>query len=92
MFAAQRRLTGRLIVTDEQVGRLIDALVAGEGRLPETLAARALGVNEARLRGTALAQVQQLLNVEGYAVVGADPGARVVTLDQQLLREQFELR
>jgi hypothetical protein len=38
------------------------------------------------------AQVQQLLNVEGYAVIGTDPATRTVTLDERLLREQFEVR
>lgn len=92
VYRAQRRVAGRLIVKDEQVAALVDALaVAAATRLPMTIAARALSVNEARLRG-ALAQVQQLLNVEGYAVLGTDPYTATVVLDERLLREQFEVR
>ncbi|MEU4394369.1 BREX-2 system phosphatase PglZ [Kribbella sp. NPDC023855] len=92
VYRAQRRVAGRLIVKDEQVAALVDALaVAAATRLPMTIAARALSVNETRLRG-ALAQVQQLLNVEGYAVIGTDPHTSTVVLDERLLREQFEVR
>jgi hypothetical protein len=90
-YAAQRSVTGRLIVTDGQVADLIDSLVAGSGRVTDVLAARAMGLNPIRLRG-ALAQVQQLLNVDGYAVLGADVATRSVVLDVPLLKEQFEIR
>ena len=91
VYSGQRRVTGRLIVTDEQVARLIDVLAAGSGRVPDVVAATALRLNAVRLRG-ALAQVQQLLNIDGYPVLGADLSARAVTLDVALLREQFEIR
>ena len=82
---------GRLIVTDDQVAKLVDTLVAGSGRITEVLAATAVGLNAIRLRG-ALAQMQQLLNVDGYAVLGTDASSRAVTLDVTLLKEQFEIR
>jgi hypothetical protein len=92
VYKGQRKVAGRLIVTDDQVARLVDALaVANATRLPPTLAAQALGVAQTRLRG-ALTQVQQLLNVEGYAVLAAEPATGVVVLDVQLLEEQFEVR
>lgn len=92
VYRAQRKVAGRLIVKDDQVAALVDALAStAAGRLPMTIAAQSLSVNETRLRG-ALAQVQQLLNVEGYAVVGTDPQAATVLLDERLLREQFEVR
>ncbi|HQA31351.1 MAG TPA: BREX-2 system phosphatase PglZ [Propioniciclava tarda] len=91
VYAAQRSVTGRLIVTDDQVANLVDTLVAGSGRITEVLAATALGLNAVRLRG-ALAQMQQLLNVDGYAVLGTDATSRAVTLDAKLLKEQFEIR
>ena len=34
----------------------------------------------------------QLLNVEGYAVLAAEPATGVVVLDVALLEEQFEVR
>ena len=92
VYKRQRKVAGRLIVTDDQVARLVDALAAaGATRLPPTLAAQALGVAQTRLRG-ALTQVQQLLNVEGYAVLAVEAATGVVILDAGLLREQFEVR
>jgi hypothetical protein len=91
VYKAQRRITGRLIVTDDQIASIIDALVgAAANRLAPTLAAQALGVAQTRLRG-ALTQVQQLLNIEGYAVLSAEPATGKVTLDVNLLTEQFEV-
>jgi hypothetical protein len=92
VYKGQRKVAGRLMVTDEQVARLVDELAAANAtRLPPTLAAQALGVAQTRLRG-ALTQVQQLLNVEGYAVVAAEAATGVVVLDVGLLAEQFGVR
>jgi hypothetical protein len=92
VFKGQRKVAGRLIVTDDQVGRLVDELAAANAtRLPPALAAQALGVAQTRLRG-ALTQVQQLLNVEGYAVLAVEAATGVVLLDLHLLTEQFEVR
>lgn len=92
VYKGQRKVAGRLIVTDDQVARFVDALAAANAtRVPQTLAAQALGVAQTRLRG-ALTQVQQLLNVEGYAVLAAEAATGVVVLDLGLLEEQFEVR
>jgi hypothetical protein len=92
VFKGQRKVAGRLIVTDDQVGRLVDELAAANAtRLLPALAAQALGVAQTRLRG-ALTQVQQLLNVEGYAVLAVEAATGVVLLDLRLLAEQFEVR
>jgi hypothetical protein len=92
VFKGQWKVAGRLIVTDDQVARLVDALAAANAtRLPPALAAQALGVAQTRLRG-ALTQVQQLLDVEGYAVLAVEAATGVVILDVGLLREQFEVR
>ncbi len=92
VYRAGRRAASRLTVSDSSVAALVDA-AAGmpAGRLPTTLAAQTLAVNETRLRG-ALTQVQQLLNVEGYAVIQVDLQTAAVLLDTRLLREQFDLR
>jgi hypothetical protein len=42
------------------------------------------------LRGAVL-HAQQLLNVDGYAVLMHDPDGVTVVLDEPLLREQFGL-
>ena len=92
VYRRQRKVAGRLSVTDDQVARLVDALAAANAsRLPPALAAQALGVAQTRLRG-ALTQVQQLLNVEGYAVLAAEAATGVVVIDVQLLADQFEVR
>jgi hypothetical protein len=44
----QRKVAGWLIVTNDQVARLVDALAAaGSARLPPVLVAQALGVAQA---------------------------------------------
>lgn len=92
VLKSQWKVAGRLILTDDQVARLVDALAgANATRLPPALAAQALGVAQPRLRG-ALTQVQQLLNVEGYAVLAVEAATGVVILDVALLKEQFEVR
>lgn len=92
VYKGQRKVAGRLIVTDDQVAHLVDALVVTHGtRLLPPLAAQALRVPQTRLRG-ALTQVQQLLNVEGYAVLAIEAATGVVVLSRTLLEEQFGVR
>lgn len=91
VYRRQRKLASRLIITDDQVARLVDALAAAPAtRLAATPAAQALGVPQTRLSG-ALTQVQQLLNVEGYPVLARDTATGVAVLDLVLLGEQFEV-
>ena len=55
-------------------------------------AVRALGGEPCGYKiGATSLEVQRLLNVEGYEVVGYDPDGITVVLDLTLLREQFEL-
>jgi hypothetical protein len=90
-YAEQKAVSGRLAVTDEQVGRLLSALLAApDRRLAPPRAAVALDVPVAALRG-ALLHVTRVLNVEGYAVLQFDADGITVVLDEPLLREQFEL-
>ena len=90
-YADQRRMAGRVSLLDGQVRRLLDALLAAPAhRLPQTLAASALGVAPLAMRG-ALPQAQRLLNIEGYPVLDLDVDGSTVVLDEALLREQFEV-
>jgi hypothetical protein len=90
-YTEQRRLAGRVTVSDEQVQRLLEALlVAPDRRLSPTTAAVAMGVALPALRGAVL-HAQRLLNVEGYAVLDFDVDGSTVRLDEPLLREQFEV-
>ncbi|WP_185260729.1 BREX-2 system phosphatase PglZ [Pseudarthrobacter sp. NBSH8] len=86
-FKAQKAIAGRLAVADNHVVALLDALAAVPGtRLVKETAAVVLQVAPARMDG-AVAQLQKLLNVEGYGVLRVD--GSMLVLDARLLREQF---
>lgn len=90
-YRQQRRAAGRVTVRDEQVVGLLTALLeADDSRLAPQPAAQALAEAPTRVRG-AVAQVQRLLNVEGYAVLSRDLDEMTLVLDPGLLREQFEV-
>ena len=91
-YAAQKKIAGRVSVTDEQIRGLLDALLGAPGRrLVPALAATALAVSPVMLRGAVL-HAQRLLNVEGYPVLRVDADGVTVILDEALLREQFGIR
>ena len=91
-YAAQKKIAGRVSVTDEQIRGLLDALLSAPGhRLVPALAATALAVSPVMLRGAVL-HAQRLLNVEGYPVLRVDADGATVILDEVLLREQFGIR
>jgi hypothetical protein len=83
----QARLAGRVTVDDATIALFIDALANAPGsRMQMATAAVVIRVPPARMRG-AVAQLQKLLNVEGYAVLRSD-GSELV-LNVSLLCEQF---
>lgn len=89
VYATQKRLAGRGVLGDEQIAALLTGLLGAPGqRLGQTQVASALRIPPAMFRG-ALAQVQRLLNVEGYTVIGLDVDGSTTVLDEALLREQF---
>jgi hypothetical protein len=91
-YAAQKRIAGRVSVTDEQVRGLLAALLAGAShRLAPAPAASALQVSPVMLRGAVL-HAQRLLNVEGYPVLRIDADGATLILDAALLREQFGIQ
>jgi hypothetical protein len=91
-YTAQKKIAGRVSVTDDQVRGLLGALAAAPGhRLVPAQAAAALAVSPVMLRGAVL-HVQRLLNVEGYPVLRVDADGATVVLDEALLREQFGVR
>jgi hypothetical protein len=86
---AQKKIAGRVSVTDGQVSAVLSALLAAPGqRLAPAAAASALQIAPALLRGAVL-HVQRLLNVEGYAVLRVDADGATLVLDEALLREQY---
>ncbi|MFZ0160083.1 MAG: BREX-2 system phosphatase PglZ [Kineosporiaceae bacterium] len=91
VFAAQRTIAARVKTTDDKLRALLTALLGASGnRLAPTQAALALNVPVIALRGEIL-HAQQLLNVESYPVLHLDADGVTVVLDEQLLREQFEV-
>jgi hypothetical protein len=91
-YAAQKKIAGRVSVTDGQIRGLLDALLAAPGgRLVPASAATALAVSPVTLRGAVL-HAQRLLNADGYPVLRVDADGATVILDEGLLREQFGIR
>ena len=91
-YASQKKIAGRVSVSDDQIRGLLGALLHAPGqRLVPALAATALGVSPVLLRGAVL-HAQRLLNVEGYPVLRVDADGATVILDEALLREQFGIR
>ena len=92
VYASQKKIAGRASVSDDQIRRLLGALLQAPGRrLVPALAATALAVSPVLLRGAVL-HAQALLNVEGYPVLRVDADGATVILDEALLREQFGIR
>lgn len=91
-YRQQRKLAGRIAITDAGIAALVDALSAAPNRrLTAIQAATVLSVPVSRVV-LALGQVAKLLNVEGYAVVSVDPATQAVALDEKLLAEQYGLQ
>ena len=92
VYASQKKIAGRASVSDDQIRRLLGALLQAPGRrLVPALAATALAVSPVLLRGAVL-HAQALLNVEGYPVLRVDADGSTVVLDEALLGEQFGIR
>lgn len=89
-FAAQRERAPRTGVPDERVRVVLGALGRHGGRLTLGALAAEAAIPPARLTGT-LAALRPLLNLDGYGVLTVDVDADAVTVDVDLLREQFGL-
>ena len=89
VFAVQKKLAGRVPV-DERLQRLLASLASRGGSMTAPALAGAIGEPEHRLPGY-LAQIQRLLNVEGYAILDREDTANTVRLNISLLKKQFEL-
>lgn len=89
IYSVQRKLAGRIVITDIQIKTLLAELLgAGARELTLAKAATALGVATAGVNG-ALMQAKRVLDVEGYEVLIV--GGGVVRLDEAALREQFRV-
>ena len=91
-YKANKKRAGRLSVSDAQVGALLAALAGSPShRLAPVAAASALEESPVMLRG-AITQVQQLLNIDGAAVIRIDADGATVILDGAALAEQYGVR
>lgn len=84
---AQRQLLRRA-PSDDSVAALVDALIAGGGRITLQEAAKAVGQPPVRMSGY-LAQVTRLLNVDGYPVLQQNANDHTITLTLKYMRQQF---
>jgi hypothetical protein len=92
VFTAHRKRIGRVTVTDDQAEALLEALLSTPSRrLAKDAAAAALGVPVFMLRG-AVSQVQQLLNIDGAAVIRVDADGSTVVVDISALEEQYGIK
>jgi PglZ domain len=91
-YKANKKRAGRVSVSDAQVGALLTALAASPSRrLAPVAAASALEVSPVLLRG-AIMHAQQLLNIDGAAVIRIDADGATVILDEAALQEQYGIR
>jgi hypothetical protein len=90
VFAAQKKVAGRVRIDDVALQRLLVSLASRGGSMTTPALAGAIGVPEHRLPGL-LAVMQRLLNVEGYAILDRQDAANTVVLNVALLKKQFEL-
>jgi hypothetical protein len=91
-YKANKKRAGRVTVSDAQVGAFLTALAASPSRrLAPVAAASALEVPSVLLRG-AIMQAQQLLNIDGAAVIRIDADGATVILDEAALQEQYGIR
>jgi hypothetical protein len=91
-YRENKKRAGRVSVNDAQVGALLAALAGSPShRLSPVAAASALEVSPVVLRG-AIMQAQQLLNIDGAAVVRIDADGSTVILDGAALAEQYGVR
>jgi hypothetical protein len=91
-YKENKKRAGRITVTDAKVSALLAALAGSPShRLSPVAAASALQESPVMLRG-AITQVQQLLNIDGAAVIRIDADGATVILDGAALAEQYGVR
>lgn len=88
-YKAHKKRAGRVAIEEAKVATLLNALADSPSRrLAPAAAAAALEVPSMMLRG-AVSQVQQLLNIDGIAVIRVDADGSTVILDDAALEEQY---
>lgn len=90
LFKDQIATTGGRI-KPEQIEKVLRALegAAGQRMLKQAFASQ-LQINAVRV-STSIAMIQRVLNLEGYAVLTLDETTGYISLNQDLLKKQFDL-
>jgi hypothetical protein len=90
VFQAQRKLVGRAGLTDSQIETFLRALDGRGGVMTVAALGRALQLAPFRLTGL-VATLTNVLNIDGFRVLGRSEDAQEITLDIPLLKRQFAL-
>lgn len=90
VYAARKADASRVVVSDEVVGKLLEALDRRGGSMLVPALAAALNLPEHRLFGL-LAHVRRVLNVEAFPVLVGQQATNTVELNVPLLKRQFEI-
>lgn len=89
-YAEQKRMAGRSALDDKTAEAVLRVLVDRGGRAHQDTVAAAVGIPIANV-GQVFAAVRRLFNVDGYGVIELDTDGVTLRLDEQLLREQFDV-
>jgi hypothetical protein len=90
VFNEQKKLGGRAVPSDEVFVRLLSVLDERGGKLTSTALARTMEYPVFRLPNL-LAQLQRVLNIDGYPVLSRDESSDTVEMNRGLLLKQFDL-
>jgi hypothetical protein len=88
IYASQRQLAARVAPTDEQMRKLLTALIERGGKLSRAALAQRLALPEIRLGGM-LSAARRVLNVDQSTVLTIDETTGTIELNEHLLRQQF---
>ena len=91
VYVAQRNLAGSRVPENETVRSALDALLENQGRLSLTLLAQRLNTHVTVIRST-IADLQRILNVDGYPVLRLDDRTHTIELDSTLFVKLFDPR
>jgi hypothetical protein len=85
----QRGMAARAQIAENLVAQSLSLLASKAGVIPIGLLARELSLPQFRVGGF-VAQLQRLLNVEGYPVLETD-ASQTLRLNSELLFKQFDI-
>lgn len=90
IYAQQCKLGARGAQHRNRVSQFLEALSSRGGTMPREAVAERLGLPLLRLNGV-VADMARVFNVDGYEVVSLDATSGTITLNESLLKKQFEL-